>query len=73
MKKYKVGLVGVRRGSSYLSVFANNPRTEIAAVCDLKHEPLVEIAKQYHLNDNRLFLSKSTVTTVAPVKVAHPL
>jgi CheY-like chemotaxis protein len=55
MKKYKVGLVGVRRGSSYLSVFANNPRTEIAAVCDLKHEPLVEIAKQYHLNDNRLF------------------
>lgn len=55
MKKLKVGLVGVRRGSSYLSVFSQNPRTEIAAVCDLKHEPLVEIAKHYNLKDNALF------------------
>ncbi len=55
MRKYKVGLVGVRRGSSYLNVFSKNPRTEITAVCDIKQEPLVEIARQYHLSDKALF------------------
>ena len=55
MKKYKVGLVGVRRGSSYMSVLSRNNRTEITAVCDINHHTLDDISKQFKLKDSMLY------------------
>ena len=55
MKKFKVGLVGVRRGSSYLSVLSRNIRTEITAICDINEVILSDMSKQFNLHDNMLF------------------
>ena len=34
VKKLKVGLVGIGRGTAYGSLFAKNALTEVTAICD---------------------------------------
>lgn len=55
MKKYKVAMVGVGRGTAYGNVFANHPETEVVALCDLNTDALAETGKAFKLSDNCLF------------------
>ena len=57
MKKYKVGLVGVGRGTAYGNVFVNHSDTEVAALCDMNENVLEENGKAFNLADNCLFKS----------------
>lgn len=55
MKKFKVGLVGIGRGTSYGNVLVNNPKTEIVALCDINQESLENSGKEFNLEDKQLF------------------
>ena len=55
MKKYKVGMVGVGRGTSYGRVFTGHPDTEVVALCDMNGEALEKNGKDFGLADNCLF------------------
>lgn len=55
MKKFKVGLLGIGRGTAYGSIFVNNPKTEVTALCDINQESLEKSGKEFHLQDNQLF------------------
>lgn len=57
MEKLKIGLVGIGRGTAYGEIFKNNPRTEVAALCDINAEGLEENAKEFNLDDKHLFTS----------------
>ncbi|MBM3241616.1 Gfo/Idh/MocA family oxidoreductase [Candidatus Poribacteria bacterium] len=48
MSKLGVGVIGLRRGSTYLSAFNANPNAEIRGVCDLEAELLNAAKKQYN-------------------------
>jgi len=54
-QKWKVGVAGLHRGSSYLTLFNLYPRTEITAVCDINSETLESVGKSLKLKDNQLF------------------
>lgn len=55
MKKYKVGMVGVGRGTAYGHIFSNHPDTEVVALCDMNTEALEKNGKDFNLSDNCLF------------------
>jgi predicted dehydrogenase len=55
MSKYKVGLVGVARGSGTVAPFGYLPETEISALCDLNETRLVECAQHFKVGDKRCF------------------
>jgi len=55
MSKYKVGIVGVSRGGSYMRHYARNERTEITALCDLDAQKLAQCGKDLNLPDSCLF------------------
>ena len=55
MKKYKVGMVGVGRGTAYGTVFSQHPDTEVVALCDLNGEALEKNGKDFGLSDRCLF------------------
>lgn len=55
MKKFKVGMVGVGRATSYGQIFANHPDTEVVALCDMNQESLEQNGKDFELADNCLF------------------
>ena len=55
MKKYKVGMVGVGRGTAYGRIFTNHPETEVVALCDMNQESLEKNGKDFNLADNCLF------------------
>lgn len=55
MAKYKVGVVGVSRGSSYLRNYARSERTEVTAICDIDENRLEEVAKAYGFSDSQVF------------------
>ena len=55
MSKLKVGLVGIGRGTSYGHIFANNPKTEVTALCDINQASLEASGKDFKLQDNQLF------------------
>ncbi|HOJ10217.1 MAG TPA: Gfo/Idh/MocA family oxidoreductase [Clostridiales bacterium] len=57
MGKFKVGLVGIGRGTAYGHIFANNPKTEVTALCDINEESLAASGKSFELHDNQLFSS----------------
>ena len=38
MKKFKVGMVGVGRATTYGRLFAANPETEVVALCETDHK-----------------------------------
>jgi predicted dehydrogenase len=54
-KRWRVGLVGVGRGSGYGKLFADEPRCEIAAVCDVSPAALERFKNQLKLPDSRCF------------------
>ncbi len=55
MKKYKVGMVGVGRATSYGHIFENRPDTEVVALCDMNDEVLAQNGKDFGLDDKHLF------------------
>jgi predicted dehydrogenase len=55
MGKYKVGIVGVRRGGSYMRYYARSERTEITAICDLDENRLAEASESLGLSDAQTF------------------
>lgn len=55
MKKFKVGMVGVGRGTAYGNIFAHNDKTEITSLCDMDSGKLEENGKEFGLKDSQLF------------------
>jgi len=55
MEKFKVGMIGVGRGTTYGRLFANNPETEVTALCEVDHEELEKNGKAFNLDDKCLF------------------
>ena len=55
MARYKVGLVGVNRGSGLVHPFSIFPETEIAALCDLNKKRLADAGAYYRVPDRYLF------------------
>ncbi len=54
-RQYKVGLVGVRRGSGLVEAMAHHPQCRIAALCDIDSAALAGLGEQFKLPANRLF------------------
>jgi predicted dehydrogenase len=57
MSVYRIGLVGVGRGSGYGRVFAHDPRCQIVACCDAKQESLARFQQELELPDGACFTS----------------
>ncbi|MBQ3055632.1 MAG: Gfo/Idh/MocA family oxidoreductase [Oscillospiraceae bacterium] len=57
MEKLKIGMVGGSRATSYGSVFSNNPKTEVVALCEVDEEKLAENGKSFELPDSALYTS----------------
>lgn len=55
MKKFKIGVVGVRRGGAYVKAFHRSPRSEITAICDLSEARLADSADEMGLRDDQCF------------------
>lgn len=53
--KWKIGLVGVGRGSGYGAIFASDPRCQVVACCDLSSEALGRFQKELQLADGQCF------------------
>ena len=53
--RWRVGLVGVGRGSGYGRLFADEPRCEVTAVCDISPEALERFGRQLNLPDSACF------------------
>jgi len=54
-RRWKIGLVGVGRGSGYGRLFAADPRCQIAACCDTSSDALARFQKELELPDDRCF------------------
>jgi len=54
-KPWRVGLVGVGRGSGYGRLFADEPRCEIVACCDISPQALERFQKGLNLPDSQCF------------------
>lgn len=54
-KRWRVGLVGVGRGSGYGKLFADEPRCDIVACCDTSPQALERFQRELHLADDRCF------------------
>lgn len=52
---YRVGLVGVSRGSSLVRPFGLFPETKISALCDLNEQRLGDVGKSFDIDDDHLF------------------
>ena len=55
MKKHKVAMVGVGRGTAYGHIFVNHPDTEVVALCDMDEKSLIDNGKEFNLPDSALF------------------
>ncbi len=51
MGNYKIGLVGVSRGSGTVAPFSYFPETKITALCDLNETRLMECARHFKVSD----------------------
>jgi len=54
MKTWKVGIVGLRRGRGFVSVFAAHPNVQVTALCDLKQDTLADLGTAFELPDSAL-------------------
>ena len=54
-KKWRIGLVGVRRGFGFARLFAAEPRCEVVACCDLSPEVLARVQRELNLSDSQCF------------------
>lgn len=57
MKKFKVGMVGVGRATSYGHIFVNHPDTEVVALCDMNPEILAKNGEDFKLDEKNLYLN----------------
>lgn len=57
MDKLTVGLLGIGRGTAYGHIFANHPKTEVTALCDIDQENLAKGGEEFGLDDGHLFTS----------------
>ncbi|MCE5238289.1 Gfo/Idh/MocA family oxidoreductase [bacterium] len=55
MSVFRIGLVGVGRGSGYGQVFAHDPRCEVVACCDANEQALSRFQQELSLPDDRCF------------------
>jgi predicted dehydrogenase len=55
MKPWRIGLVGIGRGSGYGRVFAHDARCEIVACCDANSDALARFQTELGLADERCF------------------
>ena len=55
MKKLRVGLVGVGRGTSYGHVLTNHLKAEVTALCDTNEEKLNANAEGFGLSEKQCF------------------
>ena len=58
-RPWRVGLVGVGRGTGYGKLFADEPRCEIAAVCDVSPQALERFKTGLNLPDSRCYADYS--------------
>ena len=56
-QNWRIGLVGIGRGSGYGSLFASTPDCEVVACCDASGDALAEFQKQLKLPDSGCFTS----------------
>ena len=56
MKKLRIGIVGLRRGTGFVGVFSHHPDVEVAALCDIDPKVLAETGKAFNLPDSSLYL-----------------
>ena len=55
MNRYKVGLVGARRGGGIVRAMSHHPQCEIAALCDIAPKALEDVGARFGLPDDRLY------------------
>lgn len=55
MKTWNVGIVGLRRGRGFVSLFAAHPRVKVTALCDLDTHALSDLGSAFELPDSALF------------------
>ena len=55
MKKFKIGMVGVGRATTYGRLFVENPETEVTALCEMDESVLEQNGKEFNLGDKALF------------------
>src|SRR5262249_8880885 len=55
MAKLRVGLVGLRRGQGFVRTVAAHPDLEVAALCDLKPDVLVDLPPAFGLGGKQPF------------------
>jgi len=55
MSKWKIGIVGLRRGRSFVNVLGAHSRIEVAALCDVDPAPLDELGEAFALGSERRF------------------
>jgi len=55
MSRWRIGLVGVGRGSSYGMVFAGHPHCEVVACCDIDAQALARFQRELELDDRSCF------------------
>lgn len=57
MKTWNVGIVGLRRGRGFVSLFAAHPQLNVTALCDLNEETLSDLGDAFSLPDSALHTS----------------
>lgn len=67
--KYRVGLVGARRGSSLVRPFQIFPETEITALCDLDQQRVADVAASLQVPERNLFTNYEDFVANAPVDI----
>ncbi|MHB8995323.1 MAG: Gfo/Idh/MocA family protein [Armatimonadota bacterium] len=55
MRKLNVGIVGLRRGRGFVSLFAAHPQLNVTALCDLNPETLADLGQAFELPDAALY------------------
>jgi len=55
VNKYKVGLVGTRRGAGIVRAMLHHPQCELAALCDIDPTALETLNQEVHLANDRLY------------------
>lgn len=55
MKTWNVGIVGLRRGRGFVSVFAAHPRVNVTALCDIDQGTLSDLGEAFSLPDSALY------------------
>ena len=73
--KYRIGLVGARRGSSLVSPFMLYPETEITALCDLDEKTLADAGEAFNVPAKGRFtdFQRFLASPVDVVVVATPM